>query len=436
MALAVDAAAQPHHARVDPAWLIFPTADDFRKAYPPDALKSGVTGKVELGCEIDAEGLAKTCQVIQEDPKGMRFGEAALALRERFRFRPASHDEKPFPSKVVIPLEFRPGAPPTPHLRTLPDWLKVPSAPGIRAVYPLMALKQQINGVAYLNCEVGLQGLVRDCSVAFEDPPGMGFGAAALSLSQNFLFAPATLDGAPVVDRVTVPITFSLSGGRDVHHRPPGQVVHVTSTVPWASAPSARQVADAYPKGANSDFRTGQVVLDCDFSAAGNLVDCGAGFEDPKGRGFAAAANSLVPLFHLDPKSMPDVDLTQVRINLTVQFIPPNDHQERRVIDHPDWIGDGGPGADLFPAKAKAAGLSTGRAVLDCVPNAQGKMTSCEVVSEDPAGIDFGAAAQKTAEAMTVNPWTSSGEPADGAHLVFAVRINKAVTDAAVAKAR
>lgn len=98
-----------------------------------------------------------------------------------------------------------------------------------------------------------------------------------------------------------------------------------------------------------------------------------------------------------------------------------------RVIVAPDWVEAGDPGkfGDLFPAKASAAGLSTGRVTLDCVADQGGRMTDCHVTSETPGALGFGEAALKLATTMAIAPRGSDDQPVEGAHVRFAVRINK-----------
>lgn len=110
--------------------------------------------------------------------------------------------------------------------------------------------------------------------------------------------------------------------------------------------------------------------------------------------------------------------------------------QSGGVIDHPDWVQAGDPGklGELFPEKARAAGLNTGRVVLDCVADSGGRMTACRVLSEDPGALGFGDAALKLATTMAIDPKGHDGQPVEGAHVRFAVRINKPDETADVAR--
>jgi len=65
--------------------------------------------------------------------------------------------------------------------------------------------------------------------------------------------------------------------------------------------PSARDMADAYPRGALRDGVRGRVVLACRLTAEGALTDCKVAEETPSGMGFGAATLTLVPYFRWAP---------------------------------------------------------------------------------------------------------------------------------------
>src|SRR5690348_14301195 len=79
-----------------------------------------------------------------------------------------------------------------------PDWVKTPSARDLAAVWPAAALKEGEGGKAIIACIVTVQGTLRACRVESEDPPGKGFGGAAIALSSQFLMKPALKGGQPV----------------------------------------------------------------------------------------------------------------------------------------------------------------------------------------------------------------------------------------------
>ncbi|MCI3135574.1 energy transducer TonB family protein [Phenylobacterium aquaticum] len=69
----------------------------------------------------------------------------------------------------------------------------------------------EVEGYATISCLVDAGGALTDCAVVDEGPAGLGFGAAAVSLSSSFHMRPKTVDGAPVAGGdVRIPIRFAL----------------------------------------------------------------------------------------------------------------------------------------------------------------------------------------------------------------------------------
>lgn len=78
--------------------------------------------------------------------------------------------------------------------------------------YPAAARKLNIEGFASIACYVRADGALRDCVVQSEDPPGNGFGEAALQMAPLFKMRPATSDGQPIESPtpIIIPIKFRL----------------------------------------------------------------------------------------------------------------------------------------------------------------------------------------------------------------------------------
>jgi len=95
-----------------------------------------------------------------------------------------------------------------------PDWTRSPgNCPGgvNTTYYPPDAQMQGREGRVVLQCIVTAKGSVDQCKVISEDPPGVGFGEAALRMTCLFKMRPETRDGQPVSGaRVTIPIHFGL----------------------------------------------------------------------------------------------------------------------------------------------------------------------------------------------------------------------------------
>ena len=82
----------------------------------------------------------------------------------------------------------------------------------IRAmVYPPIARRSNIEGVVHLELFIDRYGNVRDVRVLREDPPGRGFGEAAVNAFRGIRGSPAEADGVPVAVRFRYNLTFRLN---------------------------------------------------------------------------------------------------------------------------------------------------------------------------------------------------------------------------------
>jgi protein TonB len=98
----------PHVATIaSPNWLELPTAGQLDAGYPRGALRRGVSGRAVMNCVVTEEGTLSACSVISEDPPDMGFGEAVLALSDKFRMAPTLPDGRSVAgARVTIPMLF------------------------------------------------------------------------------------------------------------------------------------------------------------------------------------------------------------------------------------------------------------------------------------------------------------------------------------------
>jgi protein TonB len=108
--LAIDPPPPPPNPTViaAPVWLQTPTAEDFARYYPAEALARGVAGRVTLACLVNANGRL-SCVVLREAPTNRGFGDAALRVSRSFLIAPATSDGEPTVGcRVNVPLRFTP----------------------------------------------------------------------------------------------------------------------------------------------------------------------------------------------------------------------------------------------------------------------------------------------------------------------------------------
>ena len=79
-----------------------------------------------------------------------------------------------------------------------------------RVIYPPIAQRSEIEGTVYLEIFVDREGSVRNVTILKEDPPGRGFGEAAVKAFLGFKGRPAMANGQEVAVRYRYPVRFSL----------------------------------------------------------------------------------------------------------------------------------------------------------------------------------------------------------------------------------
>lgn len=312
-----------------------------------------------------------------------------------------------------------------------PDWLRKPSGAELRAAWPAKAMAEGVEGQVVLGCVVNIRGGLERCAVVSESPAGEGFGAAALLLVPSFQLKPEVKDGQPVASEVQIPIVFKMPDGGFV---PMGDTFKMIPNPAWSRAPSFADVAAVWPKDAQ-DIEQGHVSMRCRFRSDGTLTACDTLTESPRGKGFAAAARKLVPLFAIEVDQTDPKALRDTYVNLQVRLINPTAPQAiQRVLTQPTWVRIPDPKKvqAVYPTAAIDAGVTTGVGVAICTVGKDGSLLDCAVASEDPPGLGFGAAAVAVAGVMRMSPWTQDGGPVDGSTIRLPVRFNQApVTPAA-----
>lgn len=81
-----------------------------------------------------------------------------------------------------------------------PVWLTEPTHEQVRALHPQRAAEREVGGVASIACRVRDTNGVLECLPRTENPPGYGFGAAAVRASELYRIAPE-VGGAPALGR-------------------------------------------------------------------------------------------------------------------------------------------------------------------------------------------------------------------------------------------
>jgi TonB family protein len=408
----------------NPDWVRKPGAEEFARFYPKKALETGTSGLATLQCSVTAAGKLSGCVALDESPEGQGFGEAAVKMGQFFQMKPMTLDGRPVAGGMFATrIRFQMG------LRA-PDWIRRPTQEELQEAWPEQA--RGAPGIAMLSCELTAQGQPIRCEVKSETPPNLGFGAAALKVAPLARLTPDPAFTAYGV-KITIPISFQLPATRQRGVASFGSSLAALTSAPWKTAPTAADMAAAWPAAAPATLQFARVRLRCGFLAAGGLGPCEVLSEDPPGLGFGAAALALTAKFSVRNATDGTAPQAQVKVILPFTFINPKvGGQSPDRISQFNWVTYIDPDSmtALYPAKAADAAIKTGRAVVDCTVAPGGTLADCKVVSEDPPGMEFGPAALEALSRFTINPWTEDGRPVDGAKVEVPIRMNEAEQDA------
>ncbi len=248
--------------------------------YPPAADKAGIIGKVNARIEVDQAGRVTNVELIEEDPAGFGFGEAATAALKSWTFEPGR------PGRTFVTLEFRPAE--GREARTVDE---LPTKPAVvnrvRPKYPSRAVSLGVNGIAIVVVQVAEDGTLTDAAVTDELPTGYGFAAAALTAVRQWTFAPG------YAGPYAVHVKFS-TGRHD-------------GRVNWydlAPAPDPIHKVDPVPPPqAVADDRYGYVRLALTIDGEGRVSAVKIVEERPEDYGFGDAAKAAVEQWRFDPTS-------------------------------------------------------------------------------------------------------------------------------------
>jgi TonB family protein len=193
---------------------------------------------------------------------------------------------------------------------------------------------------------------------------------------------------------------------------------NLTTPTAWTAAPTAADMAAAYPAKAKAEGVGGGVELACTTTVTGGLKDCDVLVEAPRGYNFGSAARNLA-------RSMKVAGVpggTEVRVPMT--FSPDLAKGGVSTIKTPLWAAL--PSVqELQTAVPKTeGGPNEVRVTLVCDVQAGGSLSGCIVDREEPAGQGFGQAILAVGTKFKVNLMSGEGMPAVGAKVRVPVRID------------
>lgn len=217
-------------------------------------------------------------------------------------------------------------------------------------------------------------------------------------------------------------------------------IVHAT----WLTRPRAEDLLGVWPAEALKRGLGGRAVLSCTVTTTGALVECQVASESPPGAGFGQAAIALTPQLLMSPATRNGVPFAEAGVKISINFSGAGPETGSRIggqmslapipvraISDVPWID--APTYDqvaaVYPEKARQKAVA-GHVVMSCVFKADGHLTGCSTVREEPDGYGFSSAARSLVGAFSA-PTTVRGQSVRAATLQLPVSFEPKMLDPA-----
>ncbi|WP_397402123.1 hypothetical protein [Phenylobacterium sp.] len=164
-----------------------------------------------------------------------------------------------------------------------PMWSRTPSPSQVLEAYPAEA-RDLSGGLAKIKCLPSPAGNLINCTVVSEDPAGVGFGRAAVTLAAGFRLTRKAAKQNP--EGIVLPIRFTRP-----EPAPPWREAKFKSSRDY------RELGVAGPYYPERAFRMGyggEVILDCRVADSDLLRDCKTVDVRPQDYGFEEAVSRMI----------------------------------------------------------------------------------------------------------------------------------------------
>ncbi len=194
-----------------------PVASQVAAVFPPAAAAAHTFGRLVFDCKIGKDGALTPCEVqLNTSPRaGLDF--AARRLLPLFKARIGAFPPDKLASlRTTVVFDFSArtlAADPDRYVRQL-DWVRSFDADSVVKAYPKEAVEAGVlNGGATVECRIGADGTLTNCTSLQESAPNLGFGAAAVAVASVMQANLWTRDGEPAVGaKVKLPLKFVYAG--------------------------------------------------------------------------------------------------------------------------------------------------------------------------------------------------------------------------------
>lgn len=378
--------------------------------YPKDDLKQNTPGTVQIRLVVDEKGAVATSRVL--DATDSQFADAAQQAVRQWVFTPALEAGKPAPCSMDTLVVFSPDTPrPGGHLPPqdqMPDLSPttdavLDSSPDIN--YPDSLFDRKLSGRAHYFCSVAADGTVSKPRITAATH--VDFVIPALLAIEALKYTPRKQGDQPIDSEVEGDIRFDIN-----RENATGVLAANSISAPDGSVPASDiapiSIADPvwpYDLHLAGKGGTASVLFTVNKDGAATKISIAAASDPDIGAALAAAVElSYFTAPGLDGKSV-SVDLKrQVELTPATQADPGTDPASSVMAQVRAGSVGTATGLDarltpiyraspVYPSALKAAGLPTGKAVIEIIIDREGRVRLPRIVSASEKAFGWAAAA-------------------------------------------
>jgi TonB family protein len=188
-----------------------------------------------------------------------------------------------------------------------------------------------------------------------------------------------------------------------------------------------------FPAGARANGESGAAAVECTVSAKGALDACRVLKEEPDGKGFGASAIKVAARFRMKTltRSGAPAPGRVIRMPIAFKFVwTPQEILSRpsfTITVSPRWLKrlDADALAREYPDEAMRTDRE-GDTQVTCQIVADGHLTACTLLSENPSGYHFGEATMKLVQKLQLDMNDGAAKNMAGGRINIPVRFRRA----------